>query len=828
MFPVHNPVLIFAIVMAIVLIAPLVFERFRVPGIIGLIVAGIVVGPYALGILERDSTMELLGAVGLLYIMFIAGLEIDLDQFARQRGHSIVFGALTFFIPLVSGTLMGYYALAMALPAAVLLASMFSSHTLVTYPIVSRLGLAKARSVTTAIGGTIITDTAALMVLAVIAGMVADEGVDAQFWFRMLTLMAVYVTGVFMLLPKIGRWFFQRLDPDGVTEYVFVLTSVFVCAWLAYAAGLEPIIGAFLAGLILNRLIPGRSALMNRIQFVGHALFIPFFLITVGMLVNLRLLLAGFDVWKFAVAMLLCAIVTKWFASGLTRWLLRYEKQEGRLIFGLSVNQAAATLAAVMVGYRLELFDEAVLTGTVFMIMGTCFMGSWITGIAGRMVALMMERQPYNPADAPQRIMVPLANPSSAAALINLACMLRKPKSAEPLYPLTVIPEGGDSEARVAEGERLLGNALVHAIAANVPTVPVTRVDVHTASAILSAMRDYRVSTVIAGWDGGQSTRQRVFGRVLDTLVEQSRQMVIIACGTGPLNTTRRLVLTLPPLVERHVGLELGMHTVKVLAQQLGARLAVVAAPETMEKVCPVIDGTRPDMEFEQLVVNRWNMLPFFLARNLREGDLIVLVGVRKGRLAWQPLLDHLPAQFSRELKGHDFLVFYLPESQLDEEYGIPLPLSGSVAAHLLPPERARLDLDGYSYEDAVRTLLKGTFGVMPDVLERLSRRLIRIGREEPVELAPGAVLLHTHTSDVAAPTVHLGVNRSGFDMPQSTQPPQVLFLLLSPSDQTPESHLQMLALIARWVRRSKSIETICSAKDFADLPPLTPPPFAD
>ncbi len=828
MLPIHDPVLIFALVMTLVLVAPLLFERLQVPGIIGLIVAGILVGPHALGILERDATMELLGTVGLLYIMFVAGLEIDLNQFARQRSHSLVFGALTFLIPLGIGTLMGRLALAMALPTAVLLASMFSSHTLVTYPIASRLGLSKVRAVTTAIGGTIITDTAALLVLAVIAGMTRGT-VDAGFWIRMLSLMTVYVVGVFLLLPRVGRWFFRHLDPDGVTEYIFVLAAVFICAWLAHVAGLEPIIGAFLAGLVLNRLIPERSTLMNRIQFIGNALFIPFFLITVGMLVNLRLLLSGLEVWKVSVAMLICALLTKWLAAAAARIVLRYDRAEGHLIFGLSVNQAAATLAAVLVGHDLGLFNDAVLTGTIFMILGTCFVGPWVTAMAARRVALMTAQKPYNPADAPQRIMVPLVNPEAASGLMNLACLLRTPNSVEPVYPLTVIMEGDgtETEARVAAGEKLLGHALMQAIAVDVPATAVTRVDAHVPSAVLRAMRDYRISTVIAGWDGRSTSSQRIFGRVLDAIIEQSRQMIMVARIEAPLNTTRRVMLVLPPLAERHVGLELGVHAVKVLAQQLGARLGVAATPVTLAKVMPMIDAMQPRPACESLPVQPWNSMAAFLARQIQDGDLTILMGARKGRLTWQPALDRLPAQFMRALPKRDFITLYLPEFRPDEEYGLPGPVVEAGLAKLLPPERVRLDLDGCSFEDAVDGLLQGCFDLTPEVMERLTRRLITIGREEPVELAPGAVLVHAHTADVAVPAICLGVNRAGFDLPQLTQPPCILFLLISPSDQSPERHLQMLAMIARWARRPDAVATICRATTYADLPPLPLPEHA-
>jgi Kef-type K+ transport systems, membrane components len=375
--PFSDPVLIFASVMVLILLAPLLARRCRLPEIIGLLLAGMVVGPHGLNILARDQTIELLGAVGLLFIMFLAGLEIDLNQVRRNRAPTLVFGLLTFAVPLALGILLGQV-FGMSVPVAVLLASMFSSHTLLTFPMAGRLGLAKSPATTTAIGGTIITDTLALLILAVIAGSVHGE-LNALFWTRLLLLMAVYVVGVFFLVPLLSRWFFRRITADENLEFVFVLALTFTCAWLAHLAGLEPIIGAFLAGLTLNPLIPERSLLMTRIHFTGEVLFIPFFLISVGMLVDLSLLLAGSATWIIAIGMTSVALLAKFLAAAATQKLLGLQRDEGWLIFGLSVNQAAATLAAALVGYNLGLFSEAVITGTIMMIAVTCLAGSVVT-----------------------------------------------------------------------------------------------------------------------------------------------------------------------------------------------------------------------------------------------------------------------------------------------------------------------------------------------------------------------------------------------------------------------------------------------------------------
>jgi len=284
--PLSNPVLKFLVILIIILFAPIILNRFKIPHILGLIIAGAVIGPNGFNLLLRDSSIILSGTAGLLYIMFLAGLEIDLAEFKKNSGKSLLFGMFTFLIPMALGTLTGLYVLEMTLMSSILLASMFASHTLIAYPILSKLGVTKNRAVNISVGGTMITDTLALLVLAVIVGMNAGV-VDAAFWTRLSLSMVLFGLIVVFVFPVIARWFLKRFD-DSVSQYIFVLVMVFLGAVLAELAGIEAIVGAFLSGLALNRLIPSTSSLMNRIEFVGNAVFIPFFLIGVGMLVDFR------------------------------------------------------------------------------------------------------------------------------------------------------------------------------------------------------------------------------------------------------------------------------------------------------------------------------------------------------------------------------------------------------------------------------------------------------------------------------------------------------------------------------------------------------------
>jgi Kef-type K+ transport system membrane component KefB len=332
--PLTNPVLKFLLILVIILFAPIILNKIKVPPLLGLIISGAIIGSNGMNLMERDSSIILSGTAGLLYIMFLAGLEIDLADFKKNSKKSLVFGLYTFIIPMTLGTLAGLYILEFPLPTSVLLASMFASHTLIAYPLISKMGVAKNKAVNITVGGTLITDTLVLLVLAVIVGMTTGE-VNTEFWVRLSISIIIFGLIVMLLFPIIGRWFFKRFD-DNVSQYISVLVMVYLGAVLAEMAGIEAIIGAFLAGLALNRLIPHTSPLMNRIEFVGNAIFIPFFLIGVGMLIDYRAFFKDFETIKVASVMIVAATTSKFLAAWITQKTYKFSADERRLIFGLS------------------------------------------------------------------------------------------------------------------------------------------------------------------------------------------------------------------------------------------------------------------------------------------------------------------------------------------------------------------------------------------------------------------------------------------------------------------------------------------------------------
>ncbi|WP_207588341.1 cation:proton antiporter [Halomontanus rarus] len=675
--PITDSVAIFWLAIVIFLLAPLVLDRYRLPGIVGIILAGAAVGPNGVGLLERGETIVLLGEVGLLYLMFLAGLEIDFAQFVETRERSLAFGLLSFLIPQAVGTAAGVALLGMTVPAASLFASIFASHTLLAFPVVSRLGLTDNESITATIGGTIVTDTIALLVLAVVVA--AEVGtLDATFWFQLVLGVSTFFVLVWVVVPPLSQWFFRTATQESSPEYLFVLAVAFGSAFLAMVAGIEAIVGAFLAGLALNRQIPHRGPLMNRIEFVGNALFIPFFLLSVGMLVDVRVLLEGWETLLVSTTLVVAVLATKWAAAWLTGAAFGYSRAERMAMFGLSLGQAAAALAIVLVGYDVGLFDESVLNGTIVMILVVSVVSPAIVERYGREVVRTTGRSGGTD-DRDQRILVP----SSATAqhrrgLFDLAFAIR---DASPLYALTVVEPGPSVEADVAAAEASLEEVVAYAAGAAVPVITQTRVDHNVASGVLRATVENRISTVVVGWDGADSRGQRVFGEVIDQILVGTDRLVFVSRVRESISATSEVTVVLPPGIEYNQGFDEAVRQLKRIASDVGAPIRALAvdgdgqparsssanaaegtAQNTLEEA---FDAVEPEVPTRFEAVD-WEGLIDRLAERTGPSQLVVVVSARRNALGWHPELRTLPKRVSGLTDGN-FVIVYPARGERDD-----------------------------------------------------------------------------------------------------------------------------------------------------------------
>jgi Kef-type K+ transport system membrane component KefB/mannitol/fructose-specific phosphotransferase system IIA component (Ntr-type) len=809
--PVTDPVLIFALAMIIILIAPLVSQRLGVPGIIGLIVAGAVVGPHGAGLLDRDPTMVLLGTVGLLYLVFLAGLELDLHRFAQQKRHSVTFGLISFAFPMALATLV-MPMLGFSLSAALLMGSIIGSHTLLAYPIVSRLGLVKNTAVTAVVGGTLVTDTLALGVLAVIAGSIGGQ-VSVGFFLRLFGVLALYVGVIVVGVPRLGRWFFRNTPGQAPPEFIFLMVVLFVSAYLADLAGAQPIIGAFLAGLTMNRLIPNQGPLMNRVRFVGNALFIPFFLISVGMLVDVRVLAGSTAVWVIAGTIIGLVHVGKLAGAFLTQRIFGFSLHEGLVMAGLSMPQAAATLAVTFVGLEIGIFDETVVNAVIVMILVSGLVGSTLVERSGRRVALEEEDKPYDASEAPRRILIPISHPATAEGLLDIAFMLRRPGSEEPVHPLMVVPEAQqESEAQVAEAEKMLGHAVIYAAGADVPVVPLTRVDRNIPTGITRGIAETRSSVVVIGWDARTSTRTRIFGTILDQLLEQTRQLVIVARLGHPLNTTQRIVLIVPPGARRERGFYDALQAVKLMASELGAPIHAMVVQNKTAPYQDIYEKIKPAVPAEWKHIDLWSRVPSTLRGMLLADDLVVVLSARRGNISWDRQLERLPSLLAG-IGPESFLMVY-PSTAEDVS---PRQQATAMLPAALTPERVVFDLPGVPFEQALDRVLRTEFAEEAHWRRRVVQSLASSEQQFSNQVRPGVVVPHGQFHGLAAPMLFLGISQDGIEVPNATEPARILFILLSPLTNS-EQHLQHLSDLITLFSDPARVEVVLGSATPAEL----------
>lgn len=630
------------------------------PGLIGLIISGMILGPHASGILERDQSIVLFGKVGILYIMFTAGLEIDLVEFSKSRIKIITFGILTFLIPQTLGIIIGIYILKLSFLASALFGSLLASHTLLAYPVVSKYGITKKEAVTITIGGTIIADVGALLVMAVTAQSSGNH-MGLFFWLKLITSLSVFVIGIFYFAPILIRWFFRNIQSDGVTEYIFVLFIVFFSAFSSELAGVEPIIGAFFAGLTLNRFIPRTGPLMNRIHFIGDALFIPFFLISIGMLVDLSVLFSGFHFWVISISMISAVSLGKFLPAILVQKLFKYKIDEGFLIFGLSVPHAAASLAGVLVGYRLKLLSEDVLNATVLMVLFTSMLGSFLTEIFGKRIAFRdtMEFEPNQ--SLRQRIIVPISNPETMEALIDLAILIRDPLHKEPIYPLSVVRELEAVESHVSLAEKRLSASKIRGSASGVPVEIITRIDENIVNGIFRATQELNITEMVIGWNGRPSAKDKILGGIFDRLITVYTRMILLTKIVRPLNSIKRLVIYIPPDSYHESGFIEIVSRLKFLSGQVGAEILIYSTEFCLLHLKGNIEKIKPAAKVSFKPVLSW--FEFFQIKNWTVYDMMVLIGARRGTLSYSSELEKISKLFSKKFTDNNFIIAY-PEQK--------------------------------------------------------------------------------------------------------------------------------------------------------------------
>lgn len=664
--PLTNPVLKFLVILIIILAAPILLNKIKIPHILGLIIAGAIIGPNGFNLLLRDSSIILSGTAGLLYIMFLAGLEIDLAEFKKNSSKSLLFGSFTFLIPMVLGIITGIYVLNFSVLTSVLLASMFASHTLIAYPILSKLGVTKNRAVNIAVGGTLITDTLALLVLAVIVGMTSGE-VNTQFFLRLSFSILIFGLIVMFVFPVIGRWFLKRYD-DNVSQYIFVLVMVFLGAVLAEAAGIEAIIGAFLSGLALNRLIPSTSALMNRIEFVGNAVFIPFFLIGVGMLVDYRAFFTDFETIKVAAVMTIVATVAKFLAAWLTQKSLKFSVDERRIIFGLSNAQAAATLAAVLVGYNviigesasgepIRLLSESILNGTIIMILITCTIATFAAQKGGRNILLAESSNiDKSELEGVERILISISNPDTIEELIHLSTIIKSKENKKGIYALNIINEEDTTSDAGLKANKILEKAVVAASATDIQLHKLLRYDINITNGITGVIKEHDITDLVLGLHVKKGISESFLGKLTEGILTKCNVTTFVYKPAQPISTIQRHLIVVPKNAEKEIGFPFWLSRIWNIPRNTGATITFFGNQETIAVIKSV--QLKYPIEANFKVFEDWDDF-LIISRYIKLDDNLIIIMSRANKLSYHTNMADIPSYLNKYFQETSFILIY-------------------------------------------------------------------------------------------------------------------------------------------------------------------------
>ena len=663
-FPITDPTLIFFVVLLIILFAPIVMSKLRIPHIIGMVLAGVMIGQYGFDILERDNSFELFGRVGLYYIMFLAGLEMDMEGVKKHTRRFLIFGLLTCFVPLILTYIMAMTILDYSPAASFLLGCIMASNTLIAYPIIGRYGLQHHPSVGLSVGSSMISLFMALVMLAALSSSF-ENGSGWLFWILFIVKFATFCAGSIILIPRLTRYFLRRYS-DAVMQYIFVLGIMFLSAALTSLIGIEGIFGAFFSGLILSRYIPHVSPLMNRIEFIGNALFIPYFLIGVGMFINFRTIFSGIDMVWIVFLIVFFGTFGKAAAAYISSLLFRLTKADGNMMFGLTSAHAAGAIAMVMVGMRLEvapgeyMIDDITLNGIVMMILFTCVISTLMTEHAAQQIIIQEKThlQAETPKDDDEKILLCVKYPEIAPQLLYLALLMRNQRLNRELVALNVVYDDQNSNPSREQGLRLLEKLQQQASASEVKVQTQVRLATNIANGIKHAFREFACSEIIMGMHVHTDINPRFWGEFIQSLYNGLNRQIILTRFVQPMSTLRRIRVAVPSRAEFEPGFHRWLERLSRLAGQLDCRIQFHGRNESLELIGEYINNRHPHVRAEYTSMEHWNELPQ-LAADISDDHLFVVVTARKGTISYKNALERLPDELQKHFSGKNLMIIF-------------------------------------------------------------------------------------------------------------------------------------------------------------------------
>jgi len=677
-FPITSPTLVFFTVLIIILIAPIVMSKLRIPHIIGMVLAGVAVGQYGFNILERDASFELFGRVGLLYIMFLAGLEMDFEGLKRNWRRVGMFGVLTFAIPFLLMYLAGVHILHYSSLASLLLSCIMASNTLIAYPIVTRYGLQRHDVSVLSVGASMLSLLMALVVVAAVVGSY-NGGDNPLFWVIFIVKFVAYCLINFFAIRKLTRYFLRRYS-DAVMQFIFVLSMMFMSAAFCELIGLEGILGAFFSGLILNRFIPSISPLMNRIEFIGNALFIPYFLIGVGMLINVGLLFEGYEIVFTVLCIVIVGTIGKAIAAYVSCFLLRYPWLNGHFMFGLTSAHAAGGIAIAMIGMGMydsngsPLVSADMLNGIVIMILFTCIISTMITEETSKRILISDNKNSvHEESGDDEKILIPVKYPETCTTLLNLGIMMRNQKLNRGLVALNVVYDDDDADMNQRKGQRLLDSMVSRASAVDVRVQTQVRLATNIGNGIKHAFKEFDCSEIIFGLHSHDNSSREFWGDFAQSVFNGLSRQVIIARCVQPFSTLRVLRVAVPSRAEFEPGFYRWLERLCRLVGNIGCRIVFYCREDTRELIERYAINRHQNLRADYVEMAKWYEFRK-LAQSVEKDEMLVVVTARRGTVSYKNAFDRLPDELTEYYHGKNLMIIF------PDQYG-PAPDTMTFAA---------------------------------------------------------------------------------------------------------------------------------------------------
>lgn len=653
--PFEEPIVIITLVIFIILIGPVFFERVRIPSIVGLLISGAIIGPNGVNLISPDLEFSLLGEMGLLYLMFLAGLEIDIIDFIENKFKSIFIGLATFVIPFIVGFTVCRYLLDYEVIASWLIAAMLSSHTLISYPLLGRLGIVNKPIVTIIVGATIIADVLALVSMELITNF-ADKGVEIDGLLMLILNFAIFFFVIFFIIPRLSRFFLNKFEGDLGVQYIFVLTILFTSSLMAYVLDIEPILGAFFSGLVLNRYVINSSPLYKRVEFIGNNLFIPFFLISIGILANFKVYLDQPIQIVFLVILIITAFAGKYLAALSARVFFKTSKTETNLIFGLSVSRAASAVAIILIGFNMGFIPETVLNNTVILILVTSIASSYITQKAGKKL-LFEEDSVQEGGKAKQKIIVPLANPATMGNLLEFACLIKKENNNIPIFPLTIFTDQKEVRNNISKTQQTISK-VINTMQPDMLFETCSRIDNNVTNGIVRAAEEVVATTIVMGWNKSKTPFHILFGNVLNNLLDKTERMIIVLKTPSSFRHIKKIHLICPENAQYEKGFHLWLETLTYLIKNLQLKLLVDCnSSQTLEaiKQYSIKTGTSKYFDLNQYKVNQ------HIQNNINDSssELLIFIHSRKQTISYNKTYEQIMNNTMHNLQNNNIVIIY-------------------------------------------------------------------------------------------------------------------------------------------------------------------------